>query len=206
MDTSILSDPQTKRVKPIYVRGSRIILRTTELQDAPAFVALFLNKENWPYDKQPPKGKLTVENREKRVRKEIEEREEGKNAFCTIVLPTLADSARMKPYGNMIGCGGFNSIFMEDGKKIVDTGVMIDSSEWRKGYAAETLLISHAYAFDTLAADIVQMETLQTNRPLRNLAKKVLGMDGVKREGEHGPDVLFRMTKEDWLQRSEKAS
>ena len=95
---------------------------------------------------------------------------------------------------------------MEDGKKVVDTGVMIDSSECRKGYAAETLLISYDYAFDTLGADIVQMETMQTNRPVRNLAKKVLGMERIEREGEHGREVLFRMTREDWLRKSTKTS
>ena len=194
-------------VKPVFVKGPRIILRTTELTDASAYVALFLNEENWTYDKQPPKESLTVEKREQRVHKETTEREEGKNAFCTIELPTLEDSARMKPHGNMIGCGGFNSIFMEDGKKVVDTGVMIDSSEWRKGYAAEALLISYQYAFDTLGADIVQMETLQANRPLRNLAKKIFGLEGIKREGDRGPEVLLRMTEEEWLQRpNEKTS
>ena len=189
-------------VNPIFVKGPRIVLRTTELKDAPGFAALFLNEENWPYDKQPPKENLTIEKREHRVHKETAEREEGKSAFCTIDLPTLKDGARMKPHGIMIGCGGFNSIFMEDGRKVVDTGVMIDSSEWRKGYATEALLISYQYAFETLGADIVQMETLQINRPLRNLAKKILGLNGIERDGEHGPEVLLRMTNEEWLQRS----
>ena len=188
--------------KPVFAKGPRVVLRTTELKDAPGYVALFLNEKNWPYDKRPPKENLTVEKREQRVHKETAEREEGGGAFCMIDLPALRDGARMKPYGNMIGCGGFNSIFVEDGKRVVDTGVMIDSSEWRKGYAAEALLISYQYAFDTLGADIVQMETLQANRPLRNLAKKILGLDGIDRDGEHGPEVLLRMTKEEWLQRS----
>jgi RimJ/RimL family protein N-acetyltransferase len=159
---------------------------------------------------------------------------EGLEAKVVIALPNPPRQSSSSTYSHrlrerkkeggkadrMIGLGGFNDFITnkETGLITADLGIVIDSSEVRKGYAREVLIAMLDWAFgvslvssensavveDILGGktvDVVIMETLAANAPWRAMMEK-MGFEGVEGVGKDGLDAVYTISKEDWLKRT----
>ena len=80
--------------------------------------------------------------------------------------------------------------------------MLIDSSEWRKGYGREALQATLDFAFRKVEAEGVgceeaYFETLAVNTPFQGLADR-MGMAKWKRVKSEGKEVEYRFNREDW--------
>ncbi|KAF7936825.1 hypothetical protein BELL_0473g00100 [Botrytis elliptica] len=185
------------------LRTRNLILRPAVPSDAAPIVAVFsnpLNNQNEPHTPSNP----TVEEYQRRIAKWGELRASGKAYFLVITRrPTTETGSASLPADDVIGFGGINQVSTDaQGKRIADLGVLIDSSEWRKGYGREALQATLDFAFRTVEAEGVGceeafFETLAGNKQLQGLADR-MGMAKWKRVKSEGKEVEYRFSKEEW--------
>lgn len=137
--------------------------------------------------------------------------------------------ARPEPaLDRVIGVGGFNSFELDipTGTVTADFGLVMDVAETGKGYAQEVIAACLDWAFGVVVAsaseapericpgasisqvlhihektaDVVKMETLAINAPWCALMAK-LGIDGVDGQGKDGGDIVFWLSKDEWLRK-----
>lgn len=180
----------------IYAKGPRLILRNPRKEDAVALHHL-LNPNR------------DIEAWESRINSWLESSEAGENAFCVLEAPSLTHNDRLQSMGNIIGQAGFNALFTRpDGTKVGDIGVLIDLTEWRKGYATEALELMFDVAFEELGLDFVEAQTDVENKGMRGIMEK-MKFRGTERRREgkavemegKGVEVCYNVGKEEWLQR-----
>lgn len=199
----------------IDIRSPRLILRTGEKPDASSLVSLWLNPENYKYDPQergkpsPRTEQHTVEKYEGMLEKFKSRLQEKKDAQLVVAVSD-GDSDRV------IGICGYNMFEKnaETGLWLTDVGILIDSSETRKGYAMEamTALLDWAFGLDSSSpgvsvqelldgntVDRVKMETSEANLPWIGLMSK-FGLKGTP-FGEGVQHLEFRVTKDEWIAR-----
>ena len=103
--------------------------------------------------------------------------------------------------------GGINGLFMKNGLKYTDVGIVIDSKEARKGYGTEVLTEIVNMAFGEYGAEIVQLEIMAVNGPFDSFMKKNFGeFKGVERDGPYGREKVWEIWRAEWELRAQKAS
>lgn len=169
------------------LRTKNLTLRPAVASDAAPLAAIFANPLNTQHEPHTPSNP-TIEEYQGRIAKWEDLRAGGKAYFLVI---THADS--------VIGFGGINAVSTDaQGKRIADLGVLIDSSEWRKGYGREALQATLDFAFsEGVACEEAFFETLAVNTPFQGLADR-MGMAKWKRVVSEGKEVEYRFGKEDW--------
>ncbi|TGO30048.1 hypothetical protein BPAE_0008g00400 [Botrytis paeoniae] len=185
------------------LRTRNLTLRPAVPSDAAPLAAIFaspLNNQHEPHTPSNP----TVEEYQGRIAKWDDLRANGKAYFLVITRrPTTETGSASPPADGVIGFGGINAVSMDArGKRIADLGVLIDSSEWRKGYGREALQATLEFAFRTVEAEGVGceeafFETLAVNTPFQGLADR-MGMAKWKRVTSEGKEIEYRFSKEDW--------
>ncbi|KAG4442852.1 hypothetical protein IFR05_001648 [Cadophora sp. M221] len=183
-----------------------LTLRPAIPSDAAALAAIFANPLNTQHEPHKPSNP-TVEEYQGRIAKWEDLRASGKAYFLVITrrptTTTETGSSTPPPADGVIGFGGINAVSTDaQGKRIADLGVLIDSSEWRKGYGREALHATLDFAFRTLEAGGVGcveafFETLAVNTSFQGLADG-MGMTKWKRVVSEGKEVEYRFSKEDW--------
>ena len=191
-------------MSPLRLEGPRLIVCSAELRDAAACAALFSNPANTELEPRTPPKPPSVADYEEKIKKWEEGNKAGKNAFCVIECPTLTGNEKFLEVGKVIGFGGFNEYQEKDGLRIGDTGVMIDSSEWRKGYGSEAVRITLDGGFARLGLDVIELGTLARNTGMRAILERKFGLTGEERgEAEMEKCMFYRVTKEEWMKKSE---
>ncbi|KAF7981918.1 hypothetical protein HWV62_31527 [Athelia sp. TMB] len=199
----------TPRHKTHTIYTPRLILRSAVLEDAEALASLFSNPANSEFEPHKPDSP-TAEKYEIRIAGWEAATAKGESAFMVFALrDQSADEGNEGDAplgGRIIGMGGFNALPFSfsatdpSTKTLVgDTGVMIDSSETRKGYAREALAATIEYGFETLQCDRMFMETLAANVPF-NALMKAMGLEDVKKEavGKFGAECVYEFGREVW--------
>ncbi|THV48471.1 hypothetical protein BGAL_0246g00110 [Botrytis galanthina] len=185
------------------LRTRNLILRPAVPSDAAPITAVFanpLNNQNEPHTPSNP----TVEEYLRRIAKWDDLRASGKAYFLVITRrPTTEIKSASSPADDVIGFGGINAVTTDaQGKRVADLGVLIDSSEWRKGYGREALQATLDFAFQSVEAEGVGceeafLETLAVNTPFQGLVDR-MGMAKWKRVKSEGKELEYRFSKEDW--------
>lgn len=176
----------------LSIKGPRVTVRQPDVNDAEAYVRLFSNPANTEADAVKATEPPTIESQTKAILKWQKDAEAGKGIQMCVELD-----------GVVIGCGGYNLFYEEDGKKVADVGILIDSSLWRKGLATSALEAIFQHAFSVKKLDIVELWTLTTNKALRAMLERSFGMIGVEKAGgPHGNNCQVRITKDMWEERS----
>lgn len=198
-----------------------LTLRPAIPSNAASLAALFANPLNTLHEPHKPSNP-TAEEYRSRIVKWDDLRARGQACFLVIIRrrpppppprttttdsetgpggsaspsPSAADAA------HVIGFGGINAISTDArGKQIADLGVLIDSSEWRKGYGREALQGTMDFAFrkveeaEGAGCDEVLFETWAVNTPCQGLADR-MGMAKWKRVKSEGKEVEYRFSKE----------
>ncbi|KAF7914462.1 uncharacterized protein EAF01_000868 [Botrytis porri] len=185
------------------LRTRNLILRPAVPSDAAPLAAIFANPLNNQHEPHTPCNP-TVEEYQSRIAKWNDLRVRGKAYFLVITRrPTTETGSASPPADEVIGFGGINAVSTNaQGKRIADLGVLIDSSEWRKGYGREALQATLEFAFRMVEAEGVGCEeafceTLAVNTPFQGLAGR-MGMEKWKRIASDGKEVEYRFSKEDW--------
>jgi RimJ/RimL family protein N-acetyltransferase len=180
-----------------------LTLRPAVPPDAAPLAAIFANPLNSQYEPHAPSNP-TVEEYQGRITKWEDLRNSGKAYFLVITRrPTSETGSASPPADGVIGFGGINGISTDaQGKRIADLGVLIDSSEWRKGYGREALQATLDFAFRNVEAEGVGceeafFETLAVNTPFQGLADR-MGLAKWKRVVSEGKEVEYRFSKENW--------
>ncbi|KAJ4415345.1 hypothetical protein N0V82_007395 [Gnomoniopsis sp. IMI 355080] len=174
-----------------------LTLRPAVPSDAAALAALFANPLNTQHEPHKPSNP-TAEEYQRRIAKWEDLRADEQAYFLVITRRSASPSA-----DGVIGFGGINGISTDaQGKRIADLGVLIDSSEWRKGYGREALQATLDFAFRKVEAEGVGceeafLETLAVNTPFQGLADR-MGMGKWKQVKSEGKEVEYRFSKEDW--------
>jgi RimJ/RimL family protein N-acetyltransferase len=171
--------------------------------DAPTLAALLSSPETNPSTPVETKG---VEHYRQRVGRWVGQAERGERAFMVI---------KLRETGKVIGFGGFNEFRWvaraagegDDGEKVLeaDTGVVIDTKHWRKGYGKEAIVAKAEYAFNVLGAEFMSIDTSLDNEPWRALMRD-MGLGAVEtkssashyKEGEETEVWLYRFSRTDW--------
>ena len=195
------------KIHTIYT--PRLILRSAVLEDAEALASLFSNPANSEFEPHKPDSP-TAEKYRIRIAGWETATAKGESAFMVFALRDKSidetNGGDVLLGGRVIGMGGFNSLPCSfsptdpSTKTLIgDTGVMIDSSETRKGYAREALTATIEYGFETLQCDKMFMETLGANVPF-NALMKAMGLEHVKKEavGEFGAECVYEFGREVW--------
>ena len=198
----------------VNLRTENLILRPAVPSDAPALAAIFANPLNTQYEPHTPTNP-TVEEYQGRIAKWADLRARGQAYFLVITRPETSETGSVSPSsahdGVVIGFGGINAISTVTtttgtdrgtSKRIADLGVLIDSSEWRKGYGREALQATLDFAFRNeeaggVGCDEAFFETMAVNTPFQGLAER-MGMAQWKRVKSEGNEVEYRFSKEDW--------
>ncbi|KAH6717970.1 acyl-CoA N-acyltransferase [Leptodontidium sp. MPI-SDFR-AT-0119] len=185
------------------LRTENLTLRPAVPSDAAPLAAIFANPLNTLHEPHKPSNP-TVEEYQGRIAKWEDLRACGRAYFLVITRrPTTETGSASPPADGVIGFGGINAISTDaQGKRIADLGVLIDSSEWRKGYGREALQATLDFAFRKVEAEGVgceeaYFETLAVNTPFQGLADG-MGMAKWKRVKSEGKEVEYRFSKEDW--------
>lgn len=185
------------------LRTKSLTLRPAVPSDAAALAAIFANPLNTQHEPHKPSNP-TVEEYQGRIAKWVDLRARGQAYFLVILRRATSETGSASPSADcVIGFGGINAISTDtQGKRIADLGVLIDSSEWRKGYGGEALQATLDFAFRKVEADGVGcdeafFETLAVNTPFQGLADR-MGMAKWKRVKSEGKEVEYRLSKEDW--------
>ncbi|CAG8949909.1 hypothetical protein HYFRA_00004239 [Hymenoscyphus fraxineus] len=180
------------------LRTENLILRPAIASDATTLAAIFANPLNTQHEPHKPSNP-TVEEYQGRIAKWEDLRACGKAYFLVITRRLTASP----PADGVIGFGGINDISTDaQGRRIADLGVLIDSSEWRKGYGREALQATLDFAFrkveeEGVGCEEAYFETLAVNTPFQGLADR-MGMAKWKRVKSEGKEVEYRFGKEDW--------
>lgn len=185
------------------LRTENLTIRPAVPSDAARLAAIFANPLNTLHEPHKPSNP-TVEEYQGRIAKWEDLRACGQAYFLVITRrPTTETGSASLPADGVIGFGGINAISTDaQGKRIGDLGVLIDSSEWRKGYGREALQATLDFAFRKVEAGGVgceeaYFETLAVNTPFQGLADW-MGMAKWKRVKSGGKEVEYRFSKEDW--------
>ncbi|TEY87540.1 hypothetical protein BOTCAL_0001g00670 [Botryotinia calthae] len=185
------------------LRTENLTLRPAVPSDAASLAAIFASPLNTQHEPHKPSSP-TVEEYQGRIAKWDDLRASGKAYFLVITRrPTTETESGSLPADGVIGFGGINAISTDaQGKRIADLGVLIDSSEWRKGYGREALQATLNFAFRKVEAggvgcDEAFFETLAVNTPFQGLADR-MGMAKWKRVTSDGKEIEYRFSKEDW--------
>lgn len=188
------------------LRTKNLTLRPAVPSDAAPLAALFANPLNTLHEPHKPSNP-TAEEYQRRIA-EWEDLRAGGQAYFLVITrhpKTTIETAPASPSANgkVIGFGGINAISTDaQGKRIADLGVLIDSSEWRKGYGREALQATLDFAFrkvveEGVGCDEAFLETLAVNTPFQGLADR-MGMAKWKQVKSEGKEVEYRFSKEDW--------
>lgn len=189
------------------LRTKNLTLRPAVPSDAAALAALFANPLNTLHEPHKPSNP-TAEEYQRRIAKWDDLRARGQAYFLVITRgrPTT-ETGSASPSADLddgvIGFGGINAISTDtQGKRIADLGVLIDSSEWRKGYGREALQATLDFAFrkeeaEGAGCDEAFFETLAVNTPFQGLADR-MGMAKWKQVKSEGKEVEYKFSKEDW--------
>lgn len=189
------------------LRTENLILRPAVLSDAAPLAALFANPLNTLHEPHKPSNP-TAEEYQGRIAKWDDLSARGQAYFLVITRHPTTTKTGPGPGSpsaadRVIGFGGINAISTDaQGKRIADLGVLIDSSEWRKGYGREALQATLDFAFRNVEAggvgcDEAFFETLAVNMPFQGLADG-MGMAKWKQVKSDGKEVEYRFSKEDW--------
>ncbi|EPE25353.1 Acyl-CoA N-acyltransferases (Nat) [Glarea lozoyensis ATCC 20868] len=179
------------------LQTENLILRPAIPSDAAALAAIFANPLNSQFEPHAPSNP-TVEEYQGRIAKWVDLRNSGKAFFLVITRRSTTQSEN-----GVIGFGGINGVSTDaQGKRIADLGVLIDSSEWRKGYGREALHATLEFAFRNVEEEGVGceeafFETLAVNAPFQALADR-MGLAKWKRVVSEGKEVEYRFSKDDW--------
>ncbi|CAI6030831.1 unnamed protein product [Clonostachys chloroleuca] len=186
-----------------YLHTENLTLRPAVPSDAAPLAAIFANPLNTQYEPHKPSN-TTVEEYQGRIAKWEDLRARGQAYFLVITRPLTTETGLASPSASgVVGFGGINAISTEaQGKRIADLGVLIDSSEWRKGYGQEALQATLDFAFRKVEAggvgcDEAFFETLAVNTPFQGLADR-MGMANWKQVKSDGREVEYRFSKKDW--------
>ena len=197
----------------VYKVTRRLVLRTPRLSDASSYIALFLNPPNFAYEPVKPSENLrTIHGCEEYIRGIIDSSNKGESAQMVFVIPTdptapLLDENNKPIQHPVIGTGGINRLFMKNGLKYTDVGIVIDSKEARKGYGTEVLTEIVNMAFGEYGAEIVQLEIMAVNGPFDSFMKKNFGeFKGVERDGPYGREKVWEIWRAEWELKAQKAS
>ncbi|CAJ2508611.1 Uu.00g136370.m01.CDS01 [Anthostomella pinea] len=187
----------------LSLRTEHLVLRSAAPSDAAPLAALFANPLNTLHEPHKPSNP-TEEEYQRRIAEGEDLRARGQAYFLVICRrPTTETGSASPSADNVIGFGGINNISMDaQGKRTADLGVLIDSSEWRKGYGREALRATLDFAFRKVDAegagcDEALFETLAVNTPFQGLADG-MGMAKWKQVKSNGKEVEYRFSKEDW--------
>ncbi len=185
------------------LRTENLTIRPAVPSDAAPLAALFGNPLNTLHEPHKPSNP-TPEEYQGRIAKWEDLRARGQAYFLVITRRPMTETGSASPSAEgVIGFGGINTISTDaQGKRIADVGVLIDSSEWRKGYGREALQATLDFAFQEVEAGGVgceeaYFETLAVNTPFQGLADR-MGMAKWKRVKSDGKEVEYRLSKEDW--------
>lgn len=189
------------------LRTENLALRPAIPSDAAPLAALFANPLNTLHEPHKPSNP-TEEEYQGRIAKWEDLCARGQAYFLVITrrpstTETGPELASTSAGGRVIGFGGINAISTDaQGKRVADLGVLIDSSEWRKGYGREALQATLDFAFRKVEAEGVGceeafFETLAENTPFQGLADRI-GMAKWKQVKSEGKEVEYRFSKEDW--------
>lgn len=188
------------------LRTENLTLRPAVPSDAAALAAIFANPLNTQHEPHKPSNP-TAEEYRIRIAKWADLRARGQAYFLVITRrdPTTETPGPAAPPtdGVVIGFGGINTISADaQGKRIADVGVLIDSSEWRKGYGREALRATLDFVFRAVEAggvgcDEAYFESLAVNTPFQGLADR-MGLAKWKRVKSEGKEVEYRFSREDW--------
>ncbi|CAH0019607.1 unnamed protein product [Clonostachys rhizophaga] len=182
------------------LRTENLALRPAVPSDAVPLTVIFANPLNTQYEPHKPSN-ITVEEYQGRIAKWEDLRASGQAYFLVITRRPTTDMGLASP--SVIGFGGINAISTDaQGKRIADLGVLIDSSEWRKGYGREALQATLDFAFRKMegggiGCDEAFFETLAVNTPFQGLADG-MGMAKWKQVKSDGKEVEYRFSKQDW--------
>lgn len=208
------------------IHTPRLILRTPQLRDAPAYFHLTTNPENQIFDPSPPSEKAdSVGKYERCIWEWRENTRKGVAASMVITLPS-AHTNRGEAKGAkgeveekeverdvIIGMAGFNELGRKNKtskcgveKEVFEgnIGALIDSPTYiRKGYGKEALKGLIEYGFEVMGCDFLTTETLAINLPFRALMDSFgLGegkeVDGWDRWGEIICEAVWEGWKENW--------
>lgn len=190
---------------PIEIKTPRVLIRLAVESDAAAFHQFLINPKNFPF--QPTETDLTLERVIKRIGFFAKTAAEGKHAW---VIFTSRET------GEFLGYGGFNAFEEVEaseflgkdasaGKKwMMDWGIMLDHTNWRKGYGLEIGigLVEHARG---LGAELFRTETDNDNEPWR-LLMKALGVSDCEARGNASYDEKVEVWNWKWdLEKWEEA-
>ncbi|PQE19575.1 acetyltransferase protein [Rutstroemia sp. NJR-2017a WRK4] len=168
-----------------------LTLRPAIPSDAAPLAAIFANPLNTQHEPHKPSNP-TEEEYQRRIAKWEDLRASGKAYFLVITRRSTTAS------DGVIGFGGINAVSTDaQGKRIADLGVLIDSSEWRKGYGREALQATLDFAFQGVGCEEAFFETLAVNTPFQGLADR-MGVGKWKEVKSEGKEVEYRFSKEDW--------
>lgn len=192
-----MSSPNTN------LRTENLTLRPAVPCDAVPLATLFANPLNTLHEPHKPSNP-TAEEYQRRIAKWEDLRARGQAYFLVIARRPTTETGSASPSANgVIGFGGINAISTDaQGKRVADLGVLIDSSEWRKGYGREVLEATLDFAFRKMEAEGVGckeafLETLAVNTPFQGLADR-MGMAKWKQVKSEEKEVEYRFSKEDW--------
>jgi RimJ/RimL family protein N-acetyltransferase len=182
------------------LRTENLTLRPAIPSDAAPLAAIFANPLNTQHEPHKPSNP-TVEEYQRRIAKWEDLRASGKAYFLVITRRPTSETGSASD--GVIGFGGINAVSTDaQGKRIADLGVLIDSSEWRKGYGREALQATLDFAFrkveeEGAGCEEAFFETLAVNTPFQGLADR-MGLAKWKQVKSEGKEVEYRFSKEDW--------
>jgi [ribosomal protein S5]-alanine N-acetyltransferase len=176
---------------------ARLVMRSPRESDAPAYSAIMSNPLNIEHDPEnnAPKDP-TVEAYEKRIAELVEGNEKGEKALTCIVLKNPDGTE-----GPVIGMGGYPYLVHNADGRPGNTGALVDSAYWRKGYATEALVRSLDYGFETLGFEVIEQTTQEANAGY-NALMKYMGFDafGERRWSDEMKvwEMNYPVTREQW--------
>ena len=175
----------------------RLYVRSANLSDAEGIYRVLSNPLNFPHNPVDPD--LTPEVFEKRIAKWKAAASKGESAFMIVVL---------RETNQVIGMGGFNVLRQWpalDGSGELelegDTGLVLDHSLWRKGYAREAFCGTCEYGFDELHCGHMFVDTSLENEEWRSFMRHLgLGEGELEQlDGREGENYVYRFDKNTWL-------
>lgn len=193
------------------LRTENLTLRPAVPSDAVSLATLFANPLNTLHEPHKPSNP-TEEEYQRKIAKWEDLRARGQAYYLVITRRPTTETGSASPStdGEIIGFGGINAVSTDtQGKRIADVGVMIDSSEWRKGYGREAFQATLDFAFRKMETEGVGceeafFETSSANAPFQGLADH-MGMAKWKQVKSEGKELEYRFNKEDWEEMNQSA-